>query len=44
MVTRFKDSIRETCEKHKINWKWVKAHAGNKMNNLVDKLAVLKTK
>ena len=36
--------LDDTCKKHKINWKWVKAHAGNKMNNLVDKLAVLKTK
>ena len=32
------------CQKHKIIWKWVKAHAGNKMNDLVDKLAVLKSK
>ncbi len=33
-----------SCLKYKITWKWVKAHAGNKYNNLVDKLAVLKTK
>ena len=32
------------CLKHKITWKWVKAHAGNKYNNLVDELAVSKTK
>ena len=32
------------CLKHKVSWKWVKAHAGNKYNNLVDELAVLKTK
>ena len=32
------------CLKHKVIWKWVKAHAGNKMNDLVDKLAVLKSK
>ena len=32
------------CQEHKINWKWVKAHAGNKYNNLVDKLAVAETK
>ncbi len=32
------------CQKHKVSWKWVKAHAGNKMNNLVDQLAVLETK
>ena len=30
--------------KHKVTWKWVKAHAGNKYNNLVDELAVSKTK
>tara|TARA_B100001057_G_C22682491_1_gene884321 strand:- start:142 stop:567 length:426 start_codon:yes stop_codon:yes gene_type:complete len=32
------------CQKNKVNWKWVKAHAGNKMNNLADELAVLETK
>ncbi len=32
------------CQKHDVSWKWVKAHAGNKLNNLVDELAVLKTK
>ena len=32
------------CQKHDVNWKWVKAHAGNKFNNLVDELAVSKTK
>ncbi len=32
------------CQKHKVIWKWVKAHAGNKMNDLVDKIAVLKSK
>tara|TARA_X000001036_G_scaffold417655_1_gene435822 strand:- start:266 stop:694 length:429 start_codon:yes stop_codon:yes gene_type:complete len=32
------------CQKHKVTWKWVKAHAENKMNNLVDELAVLETK
>ena len=32
------------CQKHLLNWKWVKAHAGNKLNNLVDELAVSKTK
>ena len=32
------------CKKHNISWKWVKAHAGNKFNDLVDKLAVSKTK
>ncbi len=33
-----------SCQKHKVSWKWVKAHAGNKFNNLVDELAVSKTK
>ncbi len=32
------------CQKHKLSWKWVKAHAGDKYNNLVDKLAVSRTK
>ena len=32
------------CLRHKVSWKWVKAHAGNKYNDLVDELAVLKTK
>ena len=32
------------CQKHHVNWKWIKAHAGNKLNNLVDELAVSKTK
>ena len=36
--------LDNSCQKHKINWKWVKAHAGNKFNDLVDKIAVLKTK
>tara|TARA_B100001559_G_scaffold250229_1_gene213674 strand:- start:1180 stop:1602 length:423 start_codon:yes stop_codon:yes gene_type:complete len=33
-----------SCQKHSVNWKWVKAHAENKFNNLVDELAVSKTK
>ena len=36
--------LDNVCLKHKVTWKWVKAHAGNKYNNLVDELAVLKTK
>ena len=36
--------LDDLCKAHKINWKWVKAHAGNKYNNLVDKLAVAETK
>ena len=32
------------CQKHDVSWKWVKAHAGNRLNNLVDELAVLKAK
>ena len=36
--------LDNSCQKHKVNWKWVKAHAGDKYNNLVDELAVSKTK
>ena len=36
--------LDNACQKHKITWKWVKAHAGNKYNNLVDELAVSETK
>ena len=36
--------LDNSCQKHKVKWKWVKAHAGNKFNNLADELAVLKTK
>ena len=36
--------LDKVCLKHKVTWKWVKAHAGNKYNNLVDELAVSKTK
>ena len=36
--------LDNSCLKHKVIWKWVKAHAGNKYNNLVDQLAVSKTK
>ena len=36
--------LDSACQKHKVTWKWVKAHAGNKYNNLVDELAVSKTK
>ena len=36
--------LENACLKHKVNWKWVKAHAGNKYNNLVDELAVSNTK
>ena len=36
--------LDNACLKHKITWKWVKAHSGNKYNNLVDELAVLETK
>ena len=32
------------CLKHKVTWKWVKAHADNKYNNLADELAVSETK
>ena len=36
--------LDNSCQRHNISWKWVKAHAGNKFNNLVDELAVSKTK
>ena len=36
--------LDNACLKHKITWKWVKAHSGNKYNNLVDELAVSETK
>ena len=36
--------LDKSCSKHKVTWKWVKAHAGNKYNNLADELAVLETK
>tara|TARA_B100000401_G_C52272344_1_gene469563 strand:- start:25 stop:447 length:423 start_codon:yes stop_codon:yes gene_type:complete len=36
--------LENFCLKHKITWKWVKAHADNKYNNLADELAVSETK
>ena len=36
--------LDNACLKHKVSWKWVKAHAVDKYNNLVDELAVSKTK
>ena len=36
--------LDDACLKHKVTWKWVKAHSGNKYNNLVDGLAVSNTK
>ena len=36
--------LDNSCLKHKVIWKWVKAHAGNKYNNLADELAVSQTK
>ena len=35
--------LDNACLKHKVTWKWVKAHADNKYNNLADELAVLET-
>tara|TARA_B100001121_G_C18518641_1_gene540204 strand:+ start:342 stop:767 length:426 start_codon:yes stop_codon:yes gene_type:complete len=32
------------CNKHNVKWQWVKAHAGNKFNELADELAVSNTK
>ena len=36
--------LDNSCLKHKVTWKCVKAHAGNKYNNLADELAVSETK
>ena len=36
--------LDNSCQKHKVKWKWVKAHAGNELNNLVDEMAVSETK
>ena len=36
--------LDESCKKHKVIWKWIKAHAEDKFNNLADELAVSKTK
>ena len=36
--------LDNACQKHRISWKWVKAHSDNKYNNLVDQLAVSETK
>ncbi len=36
--------LDNACQKHRISWKWVKAHSDNKYNNLVDELAVSETK
>ena len=36
--------LDNSCKKHNVSWKWVKAHAENKYNNLVDELAVSETK
>jgi len=36
--------LDNSCLKHKVTRKWVKAHAGNKYNSLADELAVSETK
>ena len=36
--------LDNACLKHIVSWKWVKAHAENKYNNLADQLAVLETR
>tara|TARA_B100000427_G_C15217281_1_gene467367 strand:- start:218 stop:643 length:426 start_codon:yes stop_codon:yes gene_type:complete len=36
--------LDNSCQKHKVKWKWVKAHSVNKYNNLADELAVSETK
>ena len=33
------EKLVNLCEQNTINWKWVKAHASNKYNNLADELA-----
>ena len=33
------ESLNNLTEKKLIVWKWVKAHAGNRLNELADKLA-----
>ena len=32
-------ALKALSKEHVINWKWVKAHAGNKYNEIADKLA-----
>ena len=32
-------TLNKLSKEHVINWKWVKAHAGNKYNEIADKLA-----
>jgi ribonuclease HI len=32
-------TLNELSKEHVVNWKWVKAHAGNKYNEIADKLA-----
>jgi len=32
-------TLNELSKEHVIDWKWVKAHAGNKYNGIADKLA-----
>ena len=36
--------LDNSCKKHIVSWRWVKAHAGNKYNNLADVMAVSETK
>ena len=33
------EKLDNLCEQNIVNWKWVKAHASNKYNNLADELA-----
>ena len=33
-------TLNELSKEHVIDWKWVKAHTGNKYNEMADKLAV----
>ena len=38
-LVEIKKRLNKLTEKKAIIWKWVKAHAGNKFNELADKLA-----
>lgn len=33
------ERLHKATQRHEINWKWVKGHAGNEMNERVDQLA-----
>ena len=33
------EALDEACQRHDIEWRWVKGHSGNKYNEIVDDLA-----